>query len=168
MLYVVTGPPAAGKSTWVREHAKPGDVVVDYDLIAGALSGPTPACGGTHDHRGAVRDVAFRARSAAIREALRHAADIDVYIIHTLPPADALAKYAEHRAHLVTIDPGHDVVMQRIAEQRPSTARAVAKRWYSQAAKGQHGATTATPWQGHPPGTPHPLHAPPPTTSRTW
>ncbi|MCW2768191.1 MAG: hypothetical protein JWO11_4150, partial [Nocardioides sp.] len=162
MLYVVTGPPAGGKSTWVREHAKPGDVVVDYDLIAGALSAPG-ADGTPHDHRGAVRDVAFRARSAAIREALRHIADIDVYIIHSLPPADALAKYAEHHAHLVTVDPGRDVVMQRIAEQRPRTARDVAARWYSQAGRGRQYGAPPTPGRDTPPGTPHPMHTPPPT-----
>lgn len=32
---LVTGPPAAGKSTWVRERAARGDLVVDLDEIAG-------------------------------------------------------------------------------------------------------------------------------------
>lgn len=173
MLYVVTGPPASGKSTWVRDHAAPGDVVVDYDLIASALTAPSiGTIGATHDHRGAVRDVAFRARSAAIREALRHTADVDVYIIHALPPADALAKYAEHQAHLITVDPGHDVVMARIAEQRPDASRAVAKRWYSQAAKGQTGqGQSGQGWSGTPPQqgpTPHAVHTPPSRSSRTW
>lgn len=168
MLYVVTGPPAAGKSTWVREHAQPGDVVVDYDLLAVALSAPSN--GTTHDHRGAVRSVAFRARSAAIREALRHAGEVDVYVIHSLPPADALAKYAEHQARLVTVDPGEEVVMARIAEQRPATARAVARRWYSQAAKRPVGAgrvpgRSPAPQQG---STHDPACTPSPRMSRAW
>ena len=172
MLYVVTGPPAAGKSTWVREHAQPGDVVVDYDLIAAALS--APSSGTTHDHQGAVRATAFRARSAAIREALSHAVDVDVYIIHALPPADALARYAEHRAHLITVDPGQDVVMARIAEQRPAAARAVARRWYSQADRrqgqekgrsGRQAGRSAAARQGRAPDA---VHTPPPRASRSW
>ncbi|MEV7805004.1 AAA family ATPase [Microbispora sp. NPDC088329] len=161
-LIVVTGPPASGKSTWVQAHAKPGDVVVDYDLIARALTAPSSDT--SHDHRGAVRDVAFRARAAAIREALHHIADVDVYIIHSLPPADALAKYAEHNAQLITVDPGQDVVMARIAEERPHAARAVAMRWYSQAGRGHSG----RPQDGHPPTPPHPPYGPGPRTSRTW
>lgn len=153
MLYVVTGPPASGKTTWVREHAKPGDVVVDYDLIAGALSGPGSAT--THDHRGALRLVTFRARSAAIREAMRHIDSVDVYVIHSMPPADALARYTEHNAQIVAIDPGRDIVMARIAEQRPTASRAVAERWYSQAGRGQR-------------GTPPVQHASPPKASRAW
>ncbi len=164
MLYVISGPPAAGKSTYVRGRAKPGDVIVDYDLIAGALSAPGTGAGTGHDHRGAVKDCAFRARSAAIREALRHIDSVNVFIIHSLPPAEALARYAEHDAQLVVVDPGQDVVLARIAEQRPPSARAVAMRWYSQASKG-HPGTLPTPT---PTGHRHPVHTPTPSTSRTW
>lgn len=165
MLYVVTGPPAGGKSTWVRGHAKAGDVVVDYDLLAGALSGPHQ--GDPHNHPEAVRKVAFRARTAAIREALRHVASTDVYIIHSMPKAEWLATYAEHHAQIVTVDPGRDVVMQRIAAERPATARAVATRWYNQAGKG-NGRGTPPPGTPTPVPTPHPLCTPPARSSRTW
>lgn len=33
-VVLVCGPPAAGKSTYVRAHASPDDVVIDLDLIA--------------------------------------------------------------------------------------------------------------------------------------
>lgn len=33
-VWLICGPPAAGKSTYVRNHAKPGDIVVDLDAIA--------------------------------------------------------------------------------------------------------------------------------------
>ncbi|MFJ3506037.1 hypothetical protein [Streptomyces luteogriseus] len=39
MLYVITGPSAAGKSSWIDAHAKPEDVVIDLDRITVALTG---------------------------------------------------------------------------------------------------------------------------------
>lgn len=128
-LTVVTGPPAAGKSTWVRTHAKPGDIVIDYDRIANALTGPGAD---PHNHPKAVRDTAFRARQAAVAEALKHTHTTDVYIIHSLPAQQIRERYAGHDPHIVTLDPGRAVVMTRIAEQRPRAAHAVAERWYSQ------------------------------------
>lgn len=165
MLYVVTGPPASGKSTWVRAHAKPGDIVVDYDLMAGALSGPHQA--DPYDHPEPLRSVTFKARTAAIREALRHVATVDIYIIHSMPSKEWMATYAEHSAEIVVVDPGRDVVMRRIADERPPAARSVATRWYNQADKGMWGVPQGRTSQGgaHPR---HPQCTPPPTTSRQW
>jgi dephospho-CoA kinase len=39
-LYVITGPPAAGKTTYVATHARPGAVVLDCDRLAVALTAP--------------------------------------------------------------------------------------------------------------------------------
>lgn len=36
--HIVWGSPGAGKTTYVREHMQPGDVVIDLDLIGRALS----------------------------------------------------------------------------------------------------------------------------------
>jgi len=38
-IVVICGPAGSGKSTHVREEAKPGDLIVDVDLIYAALSG---------------------------------------------------------------------------------------------------------------------------------
>jgi hypothetical protein len=35
---VVTGPPGAGKTTWVQQRAKPGDIVFDFDAIANLVA----------------------------------------------------------------------------------------------------------------------------------
>src|SRR5262245_57412117 len=32
--FVVTGPPGCGKTTWVKDRAKPGDIVFDLDAVA--------------------------------------------------------------------------------------------------------------------------------------
>lgn len=39
MNYVICGPAGAGKTTWVRERARWGDVVVDMDALFAAATG---------------------------------------------------------------------------------------------------------------------------------
>jgi 5-methylcytosine-specific restriction enzyme A len=48
--FVITGPPLCGKSTWVRERARPGDLVWDFDDIASVMAN----CGQEipREHRG--------------------------------------------------------------------------------------------------------------------
>lgn len=41
-LHIVCGPPASGKTHWVREHAGPDDLVLDLDEIAASMSGVGP------------------------------------------------------------------------------------------------------------------------------
>lgn len=127
-LFVVQGPPAAGKTTYVLERAQPGDLVIDLDRIAAALTAPG---GDSHTYGEAVKRVAFRIRAAAISEALRHCADVDVYVIHSRPRPESKGKYDRHNATYVTVDPGRAVVLARCSEERSPQARAAAERWYS-------------------------------------
>lgn len=127
-LTVVLGPPAAGKSTWVRHRAQPGDIVIDYDALAVALTGPGAH---PHDHPRALRDVAAQARKAAITTALKHAGAINVFIIHTHPSTAALALYRRHGAELVTVDPGRATVLRRCREERPAATLRAVRRWYA-------------------------------------
>lgn len=126
-LYVVQGPPAGGKTTWVRTHARPGDVVVDLDALAAALTVGEPG----HRHEQAVLRCARRAWRVAVDEALACVDTVDVYVVHSMPSDQAMVRYAEHGAHVVTCDPGREVVLARIATERPTEAKAVAGRWYA-------------------------------------
>ncbi|MDF2709301.1 MAG: hypothetical protein K0R62_4953 [Nonomuraea muscovyensis] len=129
MLYVITGPPASGKSSWIQSHATARDIVIDLDLITRALAGPgAPAW----NQDPIVLRVAHRARYAAMDEAIALRDKVDVYLIHTMPSAKALAKYKRLDARIVTVDPGRDVVMQRIEAMRDSGMQRVATRWYRQ------------------------------------
>ncbi|MGW4388213.1 AAA family ATPase [Streptomyces sp. NPDC004685] len=127
MLYVVTGPPAAGKSSWIEAHAKASDIVIDLDRITVALTGP----GAPQWNQGELQvRVAQRARYAAIDEAVQHLDRLDVYLIHTMPGPKARAKYRRLQARIVVVDPGQSVVMERIAAMRSTAMQRVASRWY--------------------------------------
>jgi hypothetical protein len=129
VLYVVTGPPAAGKSSWIRAHATARDIVIDLDLIATALTGPGAP---QWNQDPTILRVAHKARYAAIEEACQLLDKVDVYLIHTLPNAKAMAKYKRLDARIVAVDPGRDIVMDRIEAMRSPEMKRVASRWYSQ------------------------------------
>jgi hypothetical protein len=129
-LFVVTGPPAAGKSTWVVEHARAGDIVVDLDRIAHALTVGDP---GVHEYSPHVLTVAHEARRAVIARALpRMVNKTDVYLIHSMPDFEACRDYRGMGGEVVVVDPGRSVVNQRIAALRPARLLEVADRWYDE------------------------------------
>lgn len=126
-LFIVVGPPAGGKSTWVDEHANHGDIVIDYDRLAVALS---PLDSPAHGHKRPLATVAYQAREAAITEALRHVEKLDLYIIHSMPKPPALARYRKYGAKVITIDPGRAVVEARCRAGRPEESMKILNRWY--------------------------------------
>jgi dephospho-CoA kinase len=128
VLYVVTGPPAAGKSSWIQAHATARDIVIDLDLMALAMAGPGAD---HHSHTEVLTRVVHRARYAAIDEACQHLDKVDVYLIHTQPSAKALAKYKRLEARIITVDPGREIVMQRVKAMRQPEMERVVTRWYN-------------------------------------
>jgi hypothetical protein len=139
----------------VLERAKPGDVVIDFDRLAVALSGQG---GDPHDHASAVTVVTRAARTAAIDAALKLAGTADVYLIHSSPGAQRMAQYREMGAQVVTIDPGRDVVRARCKTERPRRMFAVIDEWYR-----EQGQTKATKGRSAPP-----VFAFPAAASREW
>lgn len=135
MLYVVTGPPAAGKSSWIQAHATARDIVIDLDRITVALTGPGAP---NWNHNPLHQRVAQRARYAAIDEACQHLDKLDVYLIHTMPNPKAMAKYKRLDAKVIAVDPGRDIVMARIEAMRSPEMTRVASRWYSQRSRMPH------------------------------
>ena len=100
MIHIVSGPPCAGKSTYVREHAKDGDLRVDYDLIATALGSVN-----SHAADGLIKQAAFAAREGVIETALKNADD-ESWIIHTSPSEEHMKRYEEAGAEFIELDPG--------------------------------------------------------------
>ncbi|MFJ2733694.1 hypothetical protein [Streptomyces sp. NPDC087317] len=127
MLYVVTGPPAAGKTSWIESRAKPSDIVIDLDRITRALAGPGAP---NWNQDPTLLRVAHKARYAAMFEAFEHRDKVDCYLIHTMPTSKWLARYRRMDAKIIAVDPGRNIVMARIEAMRDPEMRRVATRWY--------------------------------------
>jgi predicted kinase len=114
MLTVVTGPPCSGKSTYVRDRAQHGDVVIDLDHIAAALT-PTDD---VHDYPAHIRAIARRVRRTAIEAAfLWHQQGGVVWVVDTAPSQQARAWYRRNRATLVPLAVTQGEIEARLAER---------------------------------------------------
>lgn len=125
---IITGPPAAGKTTYALEHAKRDDVLIDLDRLAAALMPITDDA--AHDYPQHIRNIAIGARKAAMDRALRTRHRCNVWIIHAVPTIPQLQQYARLRYRIHTIDPGRAITEQRAAKQRPGHAHNGIALWY--------------------------------------
>lgn len=132
-LVVVTGPPGAGKSTHVVEHAGPLDVVIDLDALALALMPAAHPPARPGDYPPHIRHVAIGAREEAIRRATRIRDPVTVWLVHSDPGPAELADYRAAGAEVLVIDPGPAVLADRLTARAPIAAE-LAARWYADAA----------------------------------
>lgn len=136
MLHIVTGAPCSGKSTYVREHAQAGDVIVDFDLIAQALGSDTP-----HASDGAIRAATFAARTALINH-LVDAKNVEAWIIHTSPCKWQLDAYEKAVAEIIELDTDLETCLQRAREDnRPEGTEDAIRAYFAEHEKGGHMAT---------------------------
>ena len=136
-IHIVMGPPAGGKSSYIREHAGPLDVVIDLDKIAGAIMAGDPDGHAYPDH---IRHIAIGMRETAIARATRLRERVHVWVIHSVPTPDRVGEYRAHGWDLITCDPGRAEVLRRAAaDARPSGAYGAIDRWYEQQSVPQAG-----------------------------
>ena len=137
---VVSGPPCSGKSTYVREHAKPGDVVIDFDVIAQALGSPAD-----HGHGETLQTITAKARAAAINEACKRSTDVDVWIVESCPAAYRVEQYNRYGAQWIRLDVPVDELHRRAdAANRPADWHRYIDEWAP--TKEQAGPAWNTPW----------------------
>lgn len=120
-ITLVTGPPCSGKTTYVREHAQPGDTVIDYDALAVALGSPD-----THDHPDSLRPVIVAAWAAALAEARRQPGH--VWLIRVFPDTTDRATATD----TVTLDvPADECKARAIAANRPPSWADIIDEWWN-------------------------------------
>ena len=117
MINLVTGPPCGGKTTYVKEHAKTGEIVIDMDRLALALTTEDVK---EWEYSESVRSVAISARKAAVKKAIivTQGQREDIWIIHTDPSLDDRRMYKMAGAKFIECSPGLKVCLER-AKQRP-------------------------------------------------
>jgi len=123
---LVSGPPCAGKSTFVEQRRSVGDLVVDFDAEASTLGS-----GGKWKHTAAVGDATER-RIQDLIETVAAMVDGTAWVIRCAPEAEAReALAARVRAdRVIVLRPALGVLLERAA-RRPlvrETRRAI-MRW---------------------------------------
>lgn len=117
VITVVTGPPCSGKSTYASERHRPGDILIDFDLLAQALGSPVP-----HEHPEPIRWVTMHARRAAIQQAIyQHKRGAKVWIVQTTLSRAELTRYHAVGAEIITL--GGDPVELHARAERERPAR---------------------------------------------
>ena len=125
MLTVITGPPCGGKTTYAEQHARPGDIIIDFDKLAQALGSQA-----THGHNDHITAVASEARHAAITEAITwHRKGCRVWIIDTAPGPRRRHQYAAAGAKTVTCTATPDELHRRATAARPELWHARIDQW---------------------------------------
>lgn len=117
---LVAGPPCAGKNTYVREQAQPGDVIVDYDEIMVRLSGQP-----LHHHDEAHIETALAERDRAISQLL--ASGRRGWIIASAPTSRQRHQYG---TQVVVVLPSQAEAIRRCRDERPDGWERFVREWY--------------------------------------
>ena len=113
-VYIVTGAPCSGKTTFVRERIQEGDIVLDIDDIWQTVSGQA-----RYIKPNALKPIVFSLR-LAIKEQIAKGAGSwrNAYIIESLPIATDRKREAErYRAHnceIITMQASREECLARL------------------------------------------------------
>lgn len=132
VIHAVIGPPTAGKSTYARQHAAPGDVIVDFDMLASAMM-VSPA---EHPTDPAIISAATAAWTGVYRRMTRTPEITGVWVIKCLPRSAPhpylLREWVQLGYRIHVIDPGAEAVFDRLErDRRIASARTTARQWYA-------------------------------------
>jgi len=132
-VYIVWGAPASGKSTYAKEHMKPGDLIVDLDLIKQSISLQEKT--ETDD---ALLPVALSIRDHIYELIERRDIECDCWVVAGLPNKDERERLARKLKtdKLIFIDATHDICIQQAMNDRSrkdkGKQRKIIDKWFKQ------------------------------------
>lgn len=137
---IICGPPASGKSTWARQQSRPGDLLIDFDVIRRAVGGAM------WDDRPEIIAATF-ARRAGMLHSLATRTDGRCWFIVMAPTQaerDTWLQALGPLSRVVVMDTPEAVCIERIGRDRdraPVAARQIEAvlAWGAEAA-GSHAA----------------------------
>lgn len=120
-IFVVTGAPCSGKSTYVKEHAVQADMIYDYDLLQQAVT-ELPA----HEEPSAVQhDLNMEMRSCFIDFALEHKAE--TFWLICAKPTVKLKEMLGSDAVYIHLDTSEEECLRRLEQDDSRKDKAVWK-----------------------------------------
>lgn len=143
MIYVIAGPPGAGKTTYVNEHMTRGDVVVDVDALFVAVSNRA-----LYDKPLAVLTYVLAARDAVVDKLALLQPSGAAYVITSSGKRSYLADLAERlQAELLVLDVDADTCKERLAADDRRDAEtdwsALVDEWWTDYSDGERGVEMA-------------------------
>lgn len=127
MVYLIVGSPCSGKSTYIKEHMKRGDLVCDVDLIYSAISGQLP-----HDAELYTHEIACQL-DAHLRDIIRDRVGNwkDAYVVSIANTDEKVQKEKDriNADEVIYIDTPYEVCMER-AKDRPAYFVWMIQEWF--------------------------------------
>ena len=117
MVYLIYGSPCSGKSTYIKEHMKRGDLICDVDLIYGAISGQNPHNAELYTHETA------RQLDSLLKDIIRDRKGKwkDAYVVSIANTTEKVQQEADRikADKTIFIDTPYEVCIERAKERPP-------------------------------------------------
>ena len=114
----IVGPPGSGKTTWVKQHMSPGDLVVDMDYLYSALSFLE-----FRNNPDSLLPFVAEARDAVLNRLTRPSAIRKAWIVSSSPRIELRHQMkSKHNAEIVVLDVPEDECIRRLNDGSRSEA----------------------------------------------
>jgi len=124
-ITLITGAPASGKTHHIQQHAREGDLIIDYAALLDAIGGNSKTRTENHPLHPAVT----AARTALIRSIRRAEINVPrIWLTSTNPNAP---DFMPHHRH-IELDPGEEECLRRSKERGdPPYMERIIRAWYT-------------------------------------